>query len=360
MPVIAESVLRGVLRRLFEGAGVPEDEAEVVSDHLVDSNLAGHDSHGVIRAPGYLRQMRRGVVPKSQCRVVRETPAVAVIDAAGGLGIVAARQAMALAIEKARERTFGAVGVHRAGHTGRLGDFAQRAAEEGMIGICLLNGGARFVAPHGGSDRRLPPNPIAVGLPRRDGPPILLDMTTSVVAGGKIDMKRLRGEPIPPGWLIDGEGHPVSDADPFRDPHGAAVLPLGGAQFGHKGYGLGFIVDCLAGGLTWAGCSRDQPTRGANGFLAIAVKIDDFVPREEFETEVAQLVAWVKAGRRLPGVEEIFVPGELEARRRWQLQRDGIVVDDPLWQELAQAAADMGLGAEFAAITGGPQSVIQS
>jgi uncharacterized oxidoreductase len=122
------------------------------------------------------------------------------------------------------------------------------------------------------------------------------------------------------------------------------MLPLGGTAFGHKGYGLGFIVDCLAGGLTWAGCSRAEPTRGANGFLAVAVQIEDFIPRDDFEAEVEHLVAWVKAGRRLPGVDEILVPGELEALRRRQLQRDGILVDDSLWQELAQAAADMGMG----------------
>jgi uncharacterized oxidoreductase len=343
MPLIAEGELRELLQSLFTKAGTPAEEARIVADHLVDANLAGHDSHGVIRAPGYVRQMRNGVTPQSAYQVVRETPASAVIDAKGGLGIVAARLSMEMAMEKAKRGTLGAVGVHHCGHTGRLGDFVERAAAEGVIGICMLNGGGRFVAPHGGTERRLPPNPIAVGLPRRDGPPIMLDMTSSVVAGGKIEVKRARGESLPEGWMIDGEGKPLTDPEQFFGPPHGAVLPLGAMAFGHKGYGLGFVIDCLAGGLTWAGCSRPEPTRGANGFLSMAIKIEDFLPLDEFETEVEHLVAWTKSSRQMPGFGDVVVPGEPEARAREQRRREGIPVEERTWAALTQAADEVGV-----------------
>ena len=160
------------------------EDAKIVSDHVVDSNLAGHDSHGVINAPNYIGGMQGGrAVDKLE--IVRESAAATVINANGALGMVAARRAMELAVEKAKTCTIGAVGLHRCGHAGRMGEYPPIAAAAGMIGIVLLNGGGRFMHPHGGTSRRLPPNPIAISVPRKNGAPLLLDMTLSVVAGGK-------------------------------------------------------------------------------------------------------------------------------------------------------------------------------
>jgi len=345
MPVIHHAELLSLTMRMFEKAGAPPEEAAAVAEHLVEANLVGHDSHGVIRTVGYVRGMQKGVTPASAHEVVKETPATAVINAKGGLGIVAARKAMDLAIEKAKVCTFGAVGVHRCTHTGRIGAYPPRAAAQGMIGLALLNGGGRFTAPFGGTEGRLPPNPIAVSIPRQHGEPIMLDITTSVVAGGKIELKRARGEALPEGWMIDAEGHYVTD--PSRrwgrsnDP--AAVLPLGGFQFGHKGYGLGFIIDCLAGGLTWAGCSQEPPTRGGSGFLALAIKIEDFIPLDEYLQEVESLIAFVKSSRTLPGVKEILIPGELEQRTRAQRMRDGIFIEDATWNAIMETAKELGI-----------------
>lgn len=344
MPTVPHEQLRDLTTALFARAGAPPDEARVVADHLVDANLCGHDSHGLVRVPAYVKSMQRGVTPSSQYEIVKETPATTVIDAKGGLGAVAATRAMTTAVEKARARTFGAVGVHQCGHTGRLGDYPPRAASAGMIGICLLNGGTMFTAPFGGVAGRLPPNPISVAVPRRDAEPIVLDMTTSVVAGGKIDVARIRGSEIPDGWLIDGNGHPVRHADKDWSKK-SAVLPLGGFQFGHKGFGLGFIIDCLAGGLTWAGCSCATPTRGACGFLAMAINIADFIALDDFYNEVERLVAWCKECPRLPGVDEIFIPGEVELRQRARKLRDGIPLDDAIWEEMASIAHELGVTA---------------
>ena len=341
MPVVSHTVLSDLINATFVKAGAPPDEARIVTDHLIESSLMGHDSHGVLRAPGYARGMQKGVSPASNYEVVKETPATRVINAKGGLGIVSSYKAMEGAVEKARTRTFGAVGVHRCGHCGRLGAFPVIAARAGMIGLCFLNGGARFTAPFGGTSRRLPPNPLSVAFPRKDGEPVMLDITTSVVAGGKIQVKQAREERLPEGWMIDAEGNAVDDPNRFMKD--AAVLPLGGFQFGHKGFGLGMVMEALAGGLTWAGCSREQPTRGASGFLAMAIHIEDFIDLTEFEQEIEHLVAWVKSSARLPGVSEIFVPGDVEQRAREKRMREGIYVEEKTWGELVTVARELGV-----------------
>ena len=339
MPVVSHTVLSDLIYATFVKASAPQDEARIVTDHLIESSLMGHDSHGVLRAPGYARGMQKGVSPAANYEVVKETPATRVINAKGGLGIVSSYKAMEWAVEKARARTFGAVGVHRCGHCGRLGAFPVIAARAGMIGLCFLNGGARFTAPFGGTSRRLPPNPLSAAFPRKDGEPVMLDITTSVVAGGKIQVKQAREERLPEGWMIDAEGNAVDDPNRFMKD--AAVLPLGGFQFGHKGFGLGMVMEALAGGLTWAGCSREQPTRGASGFLAMAIHIEDFIDLTEFEQEIEHLVAWVKSSATLPGVSEIFVPGDVEQRAREKRMREGIYVEEKTWGELVTVAREL-------------------
>jgi hydroxycarboxylate dehydrogenase B len=341
MPVMPSAALSELIRAMFVKAGAPPDEAAIVADHLIESSLMGHDSHGVLRVPAYVKDMKKGVPPASACEVVRETPATRVVDAKGGLGIVAAYRAMEGAVEKARTRSFGSVGVHRLGHCGRLGAYPVIAAKAGMVGLCFLNGVARFTAPFGGTSRRLPPNPLAVAFPRADGDPVMLDITTSVVAGGKFQVKQARGERIPEGWMIDAEGKPLDDPERFFGD--AAVLPLGGFQFGHKGFGLALVVEALAGGLTGAGCTREDPVRGGNGFLAVAIRIADFVDPAEFEREIDGLVGWVKSSARLPGVEEILIPGEVEARTRDRRAREGIDVEDRTWDAISATARELGV-----------------
>ena len=341
MSIIHHDELRKCVCQIFERSGTPTDEAKIVSDHLVEANLAGHDSHGVIRATGYARGMQKGVTPKEKHEVVKESPTIGIIDAHGGLGIVAALAAMEMAIEKARSHTFGFVGTYNMGHVGRLGDYPPRAAMEGMIGIALLNGVGRFVHPFGGTERRIPPNPLSIAVPRQNEVPALLDITTSVVAGGKFDVKRARKQNLPEGWLVDSEGEPVTDAQRVRDDQTTAVPPLGGAQFGHKGFGLAFMVDAIAGGLTRAGCSKAPPNIGGNGFLAIVIKIDDFIPLDTYTQEIEGLVEWVKSSAKSPGVQEIYIPGEVEQRNRERMLRDGIFIEDTTWNEIAEMARSL-------------------
>ena len=338
MPIVSHTVLRKFVYNIYKESGGTEEDASIVSDHVVDSNLAGHDSHGVINATNYIGGMANGPA-SDKMEIVKESGAATVINVNGALGMVAARRGMELAVKKAETCTIGAVGLHRCGHAGRMGEYPPIAARAGMIGIVLLNGGGRFMHPHGGTSRRLPPNPIAISVPRANGEPLLLDMTLSVVAGGKFLVQAARGEPIPEGWMIDAEGNAITDPNVFhKRPQDTAVMPLGGFQFGHKGFGLGVMIDAIAGGLSWAGCSREKPTRGASGIVMFAINIKDFIDLEDYEQEIEYLVEWVKSSARLPGVDEIYLPGDFEQRTREKRLKEGIPIEEPTWEKLLEAA----------------------
>jgi uncharacterized oxidoreductase len=329
-------------RAILETAGLPSDQAEIASGHLVESNLLGHDSHGVIRVPAYARSLQtRDLLPVGNHRIVRETPASLVIDANKSFGIVLAYEAMRQAVTRAQQHTFGGVAVHHSGHIGRLGAFPPLAAEQDCIGVIMLNGGARFMAPYGGVARRLPPNPIAISVPVEGLPPLMLDITTSVAAGGKVDVQLARGLSLPEGWLIDADGKPVTDPARFRSGE-VAMLPVGGIV-GYKGYGLAMMIDAIAGGLSWAGCSAEHPTRGGSGYFALAVKIDSFIDPDEFKHETRTLVDWVKSSPTMPGHKKIYVPGEIEEETRQRRSQDGLPIEDATWEQITAVAAELGV-----------------
>ena len=342
MPHIQHAPLRTLSQALYEAVGVPADQAKIVTDHLIDANLFGHDSHGSIRTPGYLKAIKAGSInPVKELNIIRESPTTAVIDAEQTLGIVVAYKAMQMAVDKAKSHSLGAVAVHQSSHIGRLGDYPPLATEQGCIGLLILNGGARFTAPFGGTTRRLPPNPIAASVPTPNGKPLMLDITTSMAAGGKIDVYRARGEELPEGWLINDRGEAVTDPGAFRDGN-VAMLPLGGPM-GHKGYGLATMIDAIAGGLSWAGCSADPPTRGGSGFIAMAIKIEAFIDLDEYLKEVGILCDWIKSSPTAPDFDTVYLPGEIEWEKRTEREADGIYIEDETWGNLCEAANEYGV-----------------
>jgi len=340
MPVIAHTSLRDFGAAIFEGAGVPADQAQIAVNHLVESNLMGHDSHGIMRLPGYTRALVKGdIQPVGKHKVVRETPVSMVIDADRSFGIVLTYQAMQMAVERAKQHTIGAVAVHRASHIGRLGAFPPLAAQEDCIGILMLNGGGRFTAPFGGTARRLPPNPIAISVPGPNGPAMMLDVTTSILAGGKMEVYKNRNQKVPEGILIDKDGKPVTDPTPFITGE-VAMLPLGGPM-GYKGYGLGMMIDAIAGGLSWAGCSSDKPTRGGSGYLALAIKVESFIDVAEYKKEIQRLIDWVKSSPTMPGVDKIRLPGEIEEESKAKREAEGIYIEESTWNDILAAAKEV-------------------
>jgi uncharacterized oxidoreductase len=300
----------------------------------------GHDSHGVLHLAGYVRGLLSGgIKPVGGQQVIRETPVSLVIDANKSFGIALAYQAMQMAVDRAKQHTLGAVAVHRSSHIGRLGAFPPLAAAQDCIGILMLNGGGRFAAPFGGTGRRLPPNPIAISVPTLNGPAMMLDITTSMVAGGKVLVQQSHNQPVPEGWLVDIHGNTVTDPSTFLTGE-SAMLPLGGA-LGHKGYGLAMMIDAIAGGLSWAGCSSEEPTRGGSGYLAFAIKIESFIDIDEYKKEVQRLIDWVKSSPTMPGVEQIYLPGEIEEKSRVKKEVTGIDIPDSIWNEIVKVANEL-------------------
>lgn len=343
MPVIQHDPLRRLSYDIFKAAGIPDDDARIVSDHLVRSHLLGHDSHGTWFMPGYARAMKAKYVPWEDHEVKRQSPCLAVIDGKGANGIVAVTKALDIAAQKAKAATFGFVGLHNISHIGRLGDYPPRLAEQGLLGMVWLNGGGVFMAPFGSADRRLRPEPIAFSAPRRDGPPFMLDMTMTVVAGGKIEQKNVRGEEMPDGWVVDQQGNYVHDPARYKDdPDNTGVLPLGGLQFGHKGYGLGMMVEMLVGPLSGAGCTTAAGGTGG-GTMILAIDIEAFCDMDYYTAEVEALANWVHSARPLPGFKKVYTPGEIEEETRQTRQKEGIDLPAKVWEEICKVADELGV-----------------
>jgi len=343
MPTFTANQLRRVGQAIFEAVDTPPDVAQQVSDSLVTNNLMGHDSHGVIRIPSYLRKVSEGeIVPQAQPQVMRETPTTALLDGHWAFGQVVAARGMEIAIAKAREQNIAAVGIFHCPHIGRVGEYPAMAAQQGMIGIALCNSGppGGNVAPFGGRKPFFSTNPLALAVPAGEHPPLLLDFATSVVAEGKVRVARNRGKQIPQGWIVDSKGHPSGDPHDLYE--GGALLPFGK----HKGYGLALFIDILGGILTGTGCTGMPDYDGGNGTFLMAIDIQRFHPLAQFKASVDQLFAAVKEVPLAPGFEEILIPGEIEYRTQAQREREGIFVEEVTWSQIVEAAQGLGVEVE--------------
>jgi len=345
MPVFDVEKLETICTSIFQGAGLSEAEAIRVAHSLVVANTMGHDSHGVIRVAQYVQAFKKGEVHADRkIQIVREADASAVVDGGWGFGQTVCRQAMALAIEKAAARSVAAVELFNSSHIGRLGEYAEMAAESHMIGIVMCNnhGAGRLMSAFGGIDARMSPNPVAIGIPTGGEHPIVVDMTSSVVAEGKIRVYRNRGENIPDGWALDASGDPITDPNAFYGPPRGAILPFGGIA-AHKGYALAVAVDILSGALGGAGCSREDATRIGNGVFMLVIQIEAFTGTDDFKNQVDTFVGFLKSSRLMPGFDGIRMPGEIEHTLRRRRLQEGVTVDDATWQQLRETAASVGV-----------------
>jgi uncharacterized oxidoreductase len=325
---------------LVGGMGASGEAVTIVADHLVGAHLAGHDSHGLIRLKQYRDHVREGKLrPGAAPGVLRETPATALLDGNLAWGQVVAKTAVDLAVAKARKHGVSAVSVRKCYHVGRVGVYPLAAAREGFIAQLFCNGhGVARVAPWGGRDPRLATNPIAMAVPtRRD--PILLDITTSVVAEGKVRLAKNKREPVPEGWLLDRAGKPTSDPEELYQ--GGSLLPLGGRE-GHKGYALSVLVDLLGGILSGSGCGTMTQEVG-NGLFLQVTDPGAFDERESFLRRVDDFVGYLKSSARKEGVEEILLPGEPELRAEARRRRDGIEIDATTWAQVEAMARELGV-----------------
>ena len=334
MPVFDHEYLHKAAFHVYLAKGSSEEEAATVADHIVKANLVGHDSHGVINVPVYADRIDKGhIVPGAHFQVEREAPCTAVINGNWGFGFVVTERAMEMAIAKAKTHGVAAVTVHYQSHIGRLGDYPTMALQEGMIGLITADSGAgpKAVAPFGGRERRLGTNPICIGMPSYLEGPVLLDMATSAVAQGKISLARSRREQVPSGWIINKDGGPTTNPNDYFS--GGAILPVGADQ-GHKGYGLSFMVEVFSGLLTGLGFGLDPQGRHNDGVFIGVFNVDHFRPLEQFKNEVGEFVRFVKSSPPAAGFEEVLYPGEIEYRTEQQRRKEGIFVEDETWEQI--------------------------
>ena len=343
METLAADRLETLAARIFAALGVPDGDARWVGELLVRANLRGHDSHGVIRIPQYVGSIRKGETnPRPAMRVLQDTPTTAIVDGDLGLGQVVARRAAEVALDKAGRLGLAAVGVRRSNHIGRLADYAELAAARGFVGLVWANAPtAHSVVPHGGLERRLSTNPLAIAVPGPGGGvAISVDMATSIVAEGKVRVKRNRKERLPDGWAIDPAGRPVTDPEVFYGPPRAGLLPVGA----HKGTALGLVVEVLGGILSGEGAIGERTGPVHNGTFLLVIDVARFLPLIDFTGQVSDLVRYVKSSAAAPGTAAVQVPGEPEARSEAERRARGIPVEAETWRQIEEIAAELGVG----------------
>jgi uncharacterized oxidoreductase len=337
--------LRALVRTTFEHAGCTPDEAAIVADHLIDANLMGHDSHGVIRVLPYIEMLQNGSWRAGRSgRITKDAGALVTVDGELGLGQIVAKRAIDVGIERARAHGVAIVGVQNSAHMGRIGAWAEQAAAAGLISLHFVNttGYGIQVAPFGGSDRRLSVNPIAMGTPRPGKEPLIHDMSTGAIAAGKVRVARNKGALLPEGCLIDNEGRPTRDPEAFfTDPPGALTTAAG-----HKGHGLAIFVEILAGALTGGGSGHpDNPSadRPVNNLLSILIDPEKMAGMDALSRDVERLVAYIQASPPLQAGGEILMPGEIERRRKAALLEEGLPLDPKTLDQVRSAARAVGV-----------------
>ena len=328
--------------RAFTAAGLPADDAQTLASLMVEADLRGSDTHGVIRLPLYVRRIRAGGInAKPNMRVVSDRPSAALIDGDNGMGHLVMRRAAELAIDKARATGIGWVGARMSNHAGPAALYVTMPLKHDMIGLYFAVGSSNHLPPWGGSESLLGTNPMAVAVPAEHEPPIVLDMSPTVAAYGKVRLKAQRGEQMPAGWMIDRDGKPLTDPKRADEGH---LRPIGD----YKGSGLSLIIGLLAGALNRAAVGRDvidfvkeagKPTN--TGQAIAALSIEAFLPAHEFKRAVDRLIRDIRDSPRLPGVERIWLPGEQSHTKLLDRRVHGVPVPKMLRESLDTVARDL-------------------
>ncbi|HEX2036171.1 MAG TPA: Ldh family oxidoreductase [Chloroflexota bacterium] len=326
--------LRDVATAIFLAAGADEEITSTVVEHLIDANLTGHDSHGVIRIPSYVRAIKEGqIVPTARPEVVRETAAMTLIDARHGFGHVSALFATDAVVAKARQHGVAIAGTFHGNHIGRLGYYPTRAASQGVALLVAYGALGRSGAPYGGRSGALGTNPISFGFPAPDDEPFLLDFATTAIAGGKVMVARAKHEPLPPNTMVDKDGRPTTDPNALSQ--GGALLPFGG----HKGYALSLMTVLLSSVLVRA----DDGEAGRGGSKVFFCAIDSGVFGPGAPGAAAEVFERVRAVPPAEGFERVLIPGEPERRSAARRRTEGIPVAEDTWQSLTATAAELGV-----------------
>ena len=352
---IPADALKDYSAEIFMGAGSRSEEASRVAASLVDANLTGHDSHGVIRVPRYVDWVRSGdLVPNQTIERVVDTPVIGVLDGRFGFGQVMAPVAVDIGVEKAKAAGLAAISLRNSGHVGRVGEWAERAAAAGVISIHFVNAaGSILVAPFGGLDRRLSTAPFCAGLPREGAPPFVLDFATSLVAEGKVNVASRGGKPLPLDALVGPDGAlsgdpaliygPLAVDGPRDHTRGEGAMRAFGE---HKGSGLAVLCELIGGSLTGNGATEPD-RRFANGMFSIYLDPKQIDPSHVFDADMARYLDWFAQAKAIPG-QAILTPGEPERAARAKRAKSGVPLSDEAWASIVAAARSVGVNRNVA------------
>ena len=345
---VPERALRDIAKDILGRLGEIEEDAAIAAEALVMADMRGISTHGVNLLRMIVRRFEAGMLTlPTRVDTVSDGPATAVLDGNNGLGQVAAYRGMLLSVEKARRAGIGMVSLRNTNNIGALGYFTSLAASDGMLSMVMTNGNPS-VAPFGGADPFFGTNPLSIAVPALPGRPLVLDMSSSVVARGKIRLASLGGESIPLGWALDETGAPTSD--PARALKGC-LLPLGGP----KGSGLAMMIDIFSGMLSGSSYGRQLKSfhelDGATGVGAcfIAVDIGRFQDPHSFAMKIKDYTHEIKGLRRQEGVAEILLPGEVERAKEEESRLQGVEIPDAVVSSLDQALSKLGSRQSLAA-----------
>jgi LDH2 family malate/lactate/ureidoglycolate dehydrogenase len=355
--MVDDERLKKFCNQVFVKLGVPEKDAEVTSDVLVMSDLRAIPSHGVARLMRYVNGIKGGtILPNIKPKIVTESETTAAIDGQNGLGQPAGYFGMNLAINKAKKIGAGFVTVRNSNHYGIAGYYSMMALKDNLIGISMTNS-APLAVPTFGRDMIIGTNPISVVAPCGKERPYVLDMATTVVPRGKLEVLQRLGKPMPLGWAVDAQGVPTSDTkqvlDNMTKAVGGGVLPLGGAGedlSGHKGYGLSLLVDVLSGALSGAGYGPNVDSKKAGkpvpanvGHFFGALKIENFIPLNQFKTTMDEMLAGLKSSNKAKGAQRIYIHGEKEFEKYDEYRRNGVPLEESVIAAMKKLSTEMNI-----------------
>jgi len=337
--------LKGIGTKIFEACGSPRNEAEILSTELVDASLMGLDSHGIMRYTQYVDQVLDGSVkPGSKISIMSETPNTAVVDCAWNFGIVSASKMTEIAYHKAENNNIACVASRHCHHVGRLGSYVQKLAERSMFAFATANSSrhGHWVTPWGGKEGRLATNPLAYAAPT-SGLPVVMDMSTSMIAEGKIRVLMQQGKTLPEGCVLDADGNATTDPEAFYGPPKGTILPFG-YDLGYKGFGLSLLVETLSSSLAGVPVTPDgSKDEYINGLCIIAINPDAFAGKETFKKVMDTLSGYITSAHPAPGHEEVVMPGTYDFRMREKRLKEGIPIAEETWKQILEAGKKVGL-----------------
>ena len=345
--IVKAEYLEDLSTAIFQHHGTPADDARTVARLLVEADLMGLHSHGILRVPQYVGDIRQGtIVPGTELRVTEQTPTAAMVDAQWNFGQVAATRAAELAIERARTLGVGCASLRRCRHVGRVGAYAEQAAAQGCVALaaCSTAGEGHWVAPFGGREGRLGTNPLAFAAPT-GGIPISMDFATSALPEGRVRFYRDTNQPLPPDSLVDKEGKPTLDPNDLYAPQRkalGAILPFGGPQ-GYKGFGLGLMAQILSSLLGVPAWMEEGLEANGNNVWILAIDVQRFMTAERFRTELGGLIDYIRSSAPAQGSKGVLMPGQREFELLAQRQLEGIPLEDGVWSQVKQTAEEAGV-----------------